>query len=441
MLASLFGDLSSKRPPDRRRRPDEPGGGAFQATSIMETVATDVNAKGQMVDRHSHDLVVSGSAAQAIRNHLADTRPDLDTASSSITLLDPVGVWASAVIKALSDAGGQPVERLHLREHPTLRTLATIERTTLVRRHEDTLRIYHADVRAPGRDNAEVPVVLMEASQLTTVIVGPLEPHAIDQLLADLHDATAHRTWRCRNLLFVLPPSAVWIANKIGAIDWPAHVQVHVLSEPMTSASSVWNAMLGVWNHIKSQPGWQPGSGTLADAQGGEPVPASAPARPAALAAADLAGPPATVSAFAAAGVAGAPVPAAMRIHRSTLDPALARAALAAMSTLDGLLASAVVDATTGLVLAVDTRGDVTLDMHMAAAAAAQVLRAHRYAARTLGATDQIEEVIATGGSRQQIMRTLSSHPELFLVAIFDRHRTNLALARLQLAGAAQKFP
>ena len=86
----------------------------------------------------------------------------------------------------MSDAGGRPIERLHLREKTTLRTLAMIERTTLVRRHEDTLRIYHADVRAPGRDNAEIPIALMERSQMTAVIVGPMQPHAIDALLQSL---------------------------------------------------------------------------------------------------------------------------------------------------------------------------------------------------------------------------------------------------------------
>src|SRR4051812_23503695 len=129
VLTSLFGDLGPGKDPDGKKA-RTPGDGevpvAFEATAIMETVATEVNDRGQMVDRHSRDLVVSGSPAQAIRDHFAETRADLDTASSMITLLDPVGVWASAVIKALSDAGGQPVERLHLREKTTLRTLAMI---------------------------------------------------------------------------------------------------------------------------------------------------------------------------------------------------------------------------------------------------------------------------------------------------------------------------
>ena len=415
MLTSLFGDLGPAQ------RPKSEGGandGGFAATAILESVASEINARGQVVDRHSHDLVVTGSPAQAIREHFADTRADLETATSLITLLDPAGVWASAVIKALSDAGGRPIERLHLREHTTLRTLATIERTTLVRRHEDTLRIYHADVRAPGSENAEIPVALMERSQMTTVIIGPLQPHAIDALLAALHAAAMLPTWRCPNLLFMLPPSAVWISNKISAITWPARLHVHVLSESMTGASSVWNAMLGMWNHVKAQPGWEPAT-NLPPTGGAEfPIRLSelspAPAPP------------------GAAGVAGAP-PALVRISRDVLDPARARLALAGMASLDGLLGCAVVDSTTGLALAREVRGDASVNMDLAAAACAQVLRAHRQAARAMGLTEQIDEVMAGAGSRQQVIRVVSRHPEIFLVALLDKHRTNLALARFQL--------
>ena len=435
MLTSLFGDLGPAKDPDGKKSPEagEDGQPVFAATAIMETVATEVNDRGQMVDRHLRDLVVSGSPAQAIREHFAATRADLDTASSMITLLDPVGVWASAVIKALSDAGGQPIERLHLREKTTLRTLAMIERTTLVRRHEDTLRICHADVRAPGPENAEIPIALMERSQMTAVIVGPMQPHAIDALLQSLVQATNLPTWRCPNLLFMLPPSAVWIANKVGAVTWPARLHVHVLNESMTGASSVWNAMLGMWNRVKAEPGWDPkavspmlGSDFPIKVQDiGEaptiPIPRAAVA--AAVAAAAVAGAaPATVVA-----------PPLMRLSRQVLDPSRAREALAPMLTLDGLLGCAVVDGSTGLVVARELREDQPVDIELAAAACAQVLRTHRQAARNMGLAEPIEEIITTAGPRHQIMRALPRHGDLFLVALLDKHRTNLALARFQL--------
>ena len=463
MLTSLFGDLGSPKEPDGKKRAGavEPDTG-FAATTIMESTDTEVNARGQMIDRHSRDLVVSGSPAQAIRDHFADTRADLGTATSLLTLLDPAGAWASAVIKALSDAGGRPIERLHLREHATLRTLATIERTTLVRRHEDTLRIYHADVRAPGIENAEIPFALMERSQMTTVIIGPMQPHAIDALLDSLHAAAMLPTWRCPNLLFMLPPSAVWIANKVSAVPWPSRLHVHVLSESMTGASSVWNAMLGMWNQVKSQPGWEPAANpTVMETNefpsgAGEPHNAASPAGARPVSAGGMA---AGVAAGAAAGKAtdggalatpsdaspGVVAPPVMRITRSALDPARAQRALASMLALDGLLGCAVVDATTGLVLARETRetretrdaheaGDGrSVDMNLAGAACAQALRAHRQAARSMGLPDPVDEIMISAGPRQQVIRTLSRYPDLFPAALLDKQRTNLALVRFQL--------
>ena len=449
MLTSLFGDLGPPKEPDGKKRSgaDEPGAG-FAATTIMESMATEVNARGQMVDRHSRDLVVSGSPAQAIRDHFADTRADLDTATSLITLLDPAGAWASAVIKALSDAGGRPIERLHLREHSTLRTLATIERTTLVRRHEDTLRIYHADVRAPGTESAEIPFALMERSQMTTVIIGPMQPHEIDAWLEALHAAAMLPAWRCPNLLFMLPPNAVWIANKVSAVAWPSRLQVHVLSESMTGASSVWNAMLSIWNQVKSAPGWEPAANPPLMGMNDFPIKVSELGGAAAQGTAtpDSATPAETGGAitgaaalFTPSAASSAATPPGPHITRSALDPLHARRALAGMLTLDGLLGCAVVDATTGLVLAGEIRepreprSERSVDMNLAGAACAQALRAHRLAARSMGLPDPVDEIMTSAGPRQQVIRTLSRYPDLFLVALLDKQRTNLALVRFQL--------
>ena len=426
MLTSLFGDLGPRDGKNKPRdfddtQPDSQGG--FAATAIMESVATEVNERGQIIDRHVSDLVVTGSPAQAIREHFAATRPDLDTATSMITLLDPVGVWASSVIKALSDAGGRPIERLHLREKTTLRTIAMIERTTLVRRQEDTLRIFHADVRAPGPENAEIPVALMERSQMTAVIIGPMQPHAIDALLASLRQATSLPTWRCPQLLFQLPPNATWINDKVAAVVWPARLHVHIVSEPMTGASSVWNAMLGVWNEAKLQPGWDPGAVSPMLGTSDFPIKVDDIGALGGAARPTVAG----AVAGAAAGAAGA------QVTRGVLDPLRGRQALSGLIKLDGLLGCALVDSSSGLVLAHETREDSALDMELAAAAATQVLRAQRDAARNMGLADPIDEVITTAGARNVLIRALQRHTDLFIVALFEKHRTNLALARFQL--------
>jgi hypothetical protein len=396
MLSSLFGDLPS---PDRSGRKLRPGDDGFAATSILESVATEVNERGQMVDRHLRELVVSGNPAQAIRDHFAATRADLDTASRMITLLDPMGVWASSVVKALSDAGGQPIERLHLREQGTLRSLAMIERTTLMRRQEDALKIVHADVRAPGPENAEIPVALMERSHMTTVIVGPMQAHAVDALLGALLQAASLPTWRCPNLLFMLPPNATWIAGRIAETVWPQALAVHVQAEPMTSASSVWNAMLGAWNQVRLQAAaFGPGEG---------PALADVPADPT----------------------------APLKVTRAVMDPGRGRLALAPLLALEGLLGCAIVDGSTGLVVARElTADELPFDFDLAAAASAQLFRAHRNAARDTGLGEPIDEVIATGGGRQLLLRNVSAHAGLFLVAVLDRQRSNLALARFRLA-------
>ncbi len=408
MLKSLFGELGPAEDPRLRAATADETDGGFAATAILESVATEVNDRGQMVDRHLRDLVVTGSAAAAIREHFAATRADLGTATRQITLLDPTGVWASAVIKALSDAGGQPVERLHLREHTTLKTLAVIERTSLVRRHEEKLNLYHADVRTPGQDTAEIPVALMERSHLTAVIVGPMQPHAIDALLASLADATQMPGWRCPNLLFMLPPNAVWIANKIAAVRWPQRVNVHVIDEPLISASAVWNAMLGIWNLVKLQPAWETPA-----APGGEfPIKVSELSKP--------------------AGVAVAPAPVA-RLGRAVLDPARARQALADMLPLEGMLGCAAVDATTGLVLARELREDQPVDMDVIGAACSQILREHRQSSNAMGLGGPVEEIMTSTSGRQMVMRVISRYPDVFVVCLLDRQRTNLPLARYKL--------
>ncbi len=429
MLSSLFGDLRTLRNHgnDDKNEAEGPDQG-FAATAILESVATEVNDRGQMVDSHLRDLVVSGSSAQAMRDHFAATRADLETASRLISLVDPTGVWASAVIKALSDASGRPIERLHLRQQGTLRTLAMIERTTLERRDEDAIRIYHADVRAPGADNAAVPLALMERSHMTAVIVGAMQPHAIDEMLAALHAAVQHPNWRCPTLLFMLPPNAVWIANKISMIEWPARLKVQTLNEALTSASAVWNALLGMWNRVKKEPVWGPPQ-----------APAELGLDGFQIKVADLGPAPGSVQAVRpSALVAAAPAPL---IHRAApLDPALATRALDTLASLDGVLGCAIVDLSSGLVLSSRSREDKPLELELAAASSAKLLLAQQQASKDMGLTADIDEVLTSAGPRHHMLRTVSRHRGIFLFAVLEKHRTNLALARYKLMEAEQSL-
>jgi predicted regulator of Ras-like GTPase activity (Roadblock/LC7/MglB family) len=246
-----------------------------------------------------------------------------------------------------------------------------------------------------------------------------MQPHAVDALLEMLKEAATLPTWRCPNLLFMLPPGTPWIASKIGAISWPRRLQVHVLSESMSSASSVWNAMLGMWNHVKTQPAWEPTESVL----GPDTVPPDLPLGVAVAA-------PATLR----------PHRPVMRVSHGALDPAQAQGALAEMAGIDGLLCCAVVDATTGLVLAREAGEDQGSDFDLCAAASAQVLRAHRMAARNMGMPEHIDEIIISAGQRHQVLRTVNRHRDLFLMALLDKQHANLALARYKLTEVEKRL-
>ncbi len=244
MLKSLFGELVPT--------PLKPGGPLpeFAATAVLESTDTRVADDGRMLERHQQDLFVSGSPAAAMREHLAQARHADDV--RTITLLDPMRLWAPGVVKALSDATGHPVERLHLREQTTLTILATLERTIVPRRGDASLKIYHADLRVAEGENLAIPFVLMERSQMAAVIVGPMVPAEVEAMLAALRRAVDAPSWQCESLLFLLPPSALWIASKIAALDWPSNLHVEVIDEPLTGTSSVWNALLGAWDRLQT---------------------------------------------------------------------------------------------------------------------------------------------------------------------------------------------
>lgn len=427
MLKSIFGDLGPARwlGTDAAAAPDrDDDDDGFAATAILETVEA---AAAPRAD----EVIVGGSPAQAIRKHFAASRADLGTASRQITMYDPASAWAGAVIKALSDAAGGPIERLRLREPDSMRLLATIERTTLARRNEETLKIYNADVHVHGETSGEIPITLMEGSHLAVVIVGPMDGKAIDAMLATLARATAQPTWHCPNLLFLLPPGAIATAARIRTRPWPAALRVQVHDEALTSASAVWNAMLLAWNQVKSTSGADP-----IDDEPSAPIPTFSigtptfdePAEPAAAT-------PTPISGFAVSvpGALHGTEGAEPRLRR-TFDAARALHALDGFATMEGLLGCVLAQAPSGLVVARQMGEERSFDADLAAASAAQLLRSHRLAADHLGLDAPTDEVIVSAGPRLLVLRPIEHHPDLFLCALLDNHRANLALARYAFA-------
>ena len=375
MLKSLFGELVTTP------LGAEPAASDFAATAILESTDTRIADDGKMLDRHTQDLFVTGSPAQAMREHLASAKHGADV--RTITLLDPARLWAPGVVKALSDATGQPVERLHLREQATLSILATLERTIVPRRGDASLKIYHADLRVSEGEGLAIPFVLMERSQMAAVIVGPMPPAEVDVMLHALRMAVREPSWHCEALLFLLPPSAVWIASKIAGIDWPSALQVEVIDAPLTSTSSVWNALLAAWDRLQQ--------------------------------------------------------PTEVASDPASIDARMVARQLRQLMHTDGVLGCALADANDGDLLAGESRDNGT-DLARAAAALAPVLRAHRAAAETMNLPGAIEEIMVASGLHHHLLRPVQRRPHQFLLVRLDRAHANLALLRFKLAEAERSL-
>lgn len=434
MLRSLFGDLSplrdavartGHRSTDRDRPATD-----FAATAILGVAGEEDEpaALPPGADPHSDELLVGGSPAQAMRAHFAGSRKDTFVRQKLITMCDPSHMWAASVIRALADASGQPIERLNLRDEGSLAPLAMIERTTLPRRTDDTLKIYYADIQADGRDAAEVQTALMERSDLSVVIVGPMAPSTIEHMLADIHDATLSLHWQCRNLLFMLPVNGGWMAQLIERMDWPGQVRVEAICESLTSASAVWNRMLAHWQKLRTEqaPPPPPPSGSapmpLADAPPSRIQPVT---RQATL----FVSPPATDADTQVLDDG----PGAARI-----DTRRAIAVLDELTVLDGLIFVALVNGQTGAIAASPSRGP---DIDRAALAASEIWKTHRRTLRQMGHArpgEPLEEILVTAGSRYHILRTLRAHPDLFILGVLDKLRSNLAMTRYRIMEAQQ---
>lgn len=379
MLKTLFGDLGPS--PGPKPVQNDPYGETqvvFAATAVLEERAP--TALPREHDPHVVDVFVAGSPAHTIREHFTTSRADLGQAPSMITLLDPSRIWAPAVVKALSDASGQPVEKLHLRERATLRTLAVVERTSVPRRSGGPLKIYHADVRASGPEHDEIVNALAERSHMTAVIVGALQPHAVDALLRSLLVATQQPDWHCPWLVFLLPPGASMLRHKVLSQSWPARVRATALAETLNGASTVWNTVLSAWEACASAPTFSPSvPGRLVD------------------------------------------------------ESSLSRALFSLVRT-EGVIASGVVDLSSGDLMAHDSRDTLSFDL---AARARRLTAARRVFSTQSDPTAGSEELMVTQGSRIEVLRAVQAGSSRYgMVLILDRRLANLPLIRFKLTQA-----
>ena len=68
------------------------------------------------------------------------------------------------------------------------------------------------------------------------------------------------------------------------------------------------------------------------------------------------------------------------------------------------------------------------------------MLKARRATIKTLGLTDQIDDLLITLTSQLQIIRPLVNKPALFIYLVVDREKSSLAMARFKATEADVKI-
>jgi hypothetical protein len=399
MLKSLFGDLESTF--DSTVDQSEAvalvttARSATRKRQVHTTRHLEAGTDGRLLNRVDEDLYLHGSPLAAMRRHLANTLPA--EGSRLITLLDPAARWAADLVRALSDATGQPIQRVNVRDHATHSVLASIERTVIPRRGDDTLKLYHAS----SQGSLDASLVLMERSDMACVVVPmlPVTPDerampdqaALDALLVSLAQAVQAPTWRCPALAFVMPRDEVEAARRIRAVHWPKSLQLDFVDDGHAVASQRWNAILSAWDRH------------------------------------DLT-------------LLTTPTPANLQAIEEAR--AIGRQLRQLMGT-SGLLGAAVADASTGQLIAGEShRADI--DLAHASLVLAPVVRAHVQAYDELGHNPPLEEIITVAGPVQFVVRPLIAQRPgqglWFMFAQLDRAHANLSLARLKVAEAQRNL-
>jgi predicted regulator of Ras-like GTPase activity (Roadblock/LC7/MglB family) len=103
----------------------------------------------------------------------------------------------------------------------------------------------------------------------------------------------------------------------------------------------------------------------------------------------------------------------------------------------DGALCAALVDSDSGMLLG---RAGAGVELELAAAGASVTLKARRATIRTLGMSDEVDDLLISLTTQLHIIRPLKSKPAIFLYMVVDREKSSLAMARFKATEADAKI-
>ena len=99
---------------------------------------------------------------------------------------------------------------------------------------------------------------------------------------------------------------------------------------------------------------------------------------------------------------------------------------------IDGAMGTCIVDSNSGMMLG--SAGGGTMNLEVAAAGNTEVVRAKRKTMKSLSLNDTIEDILITLGKQYHVIRPAASSDALFIYVVLDKNKSNLAMARHQVA-------
>jgi hypothetical protein len=185
------------------------------------------------------DLVVEGAAAPALREVFAQER-QRSGSGQVITLYDPQRAFAPVLPRLVEALRGAAGDRIRLIDSRTRKVLAVIDRA-LLGTGGNVLRLLEVDIAGAERPSAEVPLTLIEQSDVAAVLLGSQpEPALLESLLM----TSLAPTWRCANLLLVVPSDAGTAKARLARYTWPAGTRTEPVVDPVAELPPLWTAAL-----------------------------------------------------------------------------------------------------------------------------------------------------------------------------------------------------